>query len=151
MDEEKALPVEERAVNALLAGTTMPGGLAQVLGVPIPEAQRALRRGLAGQRRAMRQAQRWRLEVECARLDALQHAVWKVAQEGDLKAIELVMKIMERRWKLLEVPAGETPAAQKGLTDEQCRELCRRFAALPGDGPDGRDAGGAAICESAGD
>jgi len=40
-------------------------------------------------------------ELECDRLDALQVAVWAKAEQGDLKAIETVLKIMDRRARLL--------------------------------------------------
>ncbi len=40
-------------------------------------------------------------EVECARLDALQAAAWPRAQAGDLKAINAVLRIVDRRARLL--------------------------------------------------
>ena len=40
-------------------------------------------------------------ELECDRLDALQVAAWAKVEQGDLKAIETVLKIMDRRARLL--------------------------------------------------
>ena len=40
-------------------------------------------------------------ELESARLDALQLAAWAKVEQGDLHAIEIVLKIMDRRAKLL--------------------------------------------------
>ena len=40
-------------------------------------------------------------ELECDRLDALQVAAWAKVEQGDLKAIETVLRIMDRRARLL--------------------------------------------------
>jgi hypothetical protein len=39
--------------------------------------------------------------LELTRLDALQRAVWEQAESGDVRALEAVLKIMDRRAKLL--------------------------------------------------
>lgn len=43
--------------------------------------------------------------LECERLDALQVSIWGRAMNGDLKAIQTVLRIMERRAKLLGLDA----------------------------------------------
>lgn len=40
-------------------------------------------------------------EIEVERLDALQDAVWDRAMEGDKDAVDRVLRVMERRAKLL--------------------------------------------------
>ncbi len=40
-------------------------------------------------------------DVEVARLDALQHAVWDRALDGELKAVDTALKIIDRRIRLL--------------------------------------------------
>ena len=39
--------------------------------------------------------------IECSRLDKLQHAVWQAAIQGDVNAVDRVLKISERRARLL--------------------------------------------------
>jgi len=41
------------------------------------------------------------LSIELARLDTLQYAVWSMARTGDISCINTILKIMERRAKLL--------------------------------------------------
>jgi hypothetical protein len=40
-------------------------------------------------------------EMEATRLDALQQAYWRPALDGDVKAATILLKLMERRSKLL--------------------------------------------------
>lgn len=48
-------------------------------------------------------ARREALELELARLDALQEAVWPTAMNGDTRAVDTVLKIMNSRAKLLQL------------------------------------------------
>ena len=50
------------------------------------------------------------MAIEAARLDDLQRVMWEQAAMGDRRAIETVLKIMERRAKLLGL---DTPVATK--------------------------------------
>jgi len=61
-------------------------------------------------------------EMEAARLDAAQLAVWPKAIKGDLRAIDRVLRIMERRAKLY------------GLDAPQKRELTGKDGAPLGGG-----------------
>lgn len=47
------------------------------------------------------EAKRQVTDLELQRLDALQLIAWRLAQQGDLGAIDRILKIMERRSKLL--------------------------------------------------
>ena len=97
-----------RAVEMRLAGATYqviadrldwsgPSGAHQ-------EVARALRagEGPAGQLR----------EVELARLDVLQAAVWPKAVAGHLKSVDRTLSIMARRSRLLGLDAPRAPAAR---------------------------------------
>jgi hypothetical protein len=64
------------------------------------------------------------LRVESARLDALQHAVWKLAMNGESDAVRDVLAIMSRRAKLLGLDAP-TRSEQKHTSelDEEIQTL----------------------------
>ncbi|WP_075723248.1 sigma factor-like helix-turn-helix DNA-binding protein [Corynebacterium stationis] len=54
-------------------------------------------------------------DLEAARLDALQHAVWERAIDGDLSAMDRVIKIMDRRARLLGLDAPQQVAVNNGV------------------------------------
>jgi hypothetical protein len=54
-----------------------------------------------GKVQANKQTRQEMLDLELERLDMLQLVVWRRARQGDLKAIEAVLKIMATRHKLL--------------------------------------------------
>ena len=54
-------------------------------------------------------------DVEAARLDALQHAIWDKAIDGDLSAIDRVIKIIDRRARLLGLDAPQQVAVNNGM------------------------------------
>ncbi|MCG5495245.1 sigma factor-like helix-turn-helix DNA-binding protein [Ectothiorhodospira variabilis] len=49
--------------------------------------------------------------LEAERLDALQHALWDAGIDGDLQAVDRLLRIMERRAKLLGLDAPSKHAA----------------------------------------
>ena len=57
--------------------------------------------------------------MELDRLDLLQSGVWEKAVEGDTKAIESVLKIMEKRSKLLDLDAPKKVLGLFGEVTEQ--------------------------------
>ena len=67
------------------------------------------------------------VRLECERLDALQAALWQKAVSGNEKAVDKVLRIMERRARLLglDKPAKIAPtdpegvAPYEGFTDEE--------------------------------
>jgi hypothetical protein len=79
-----------------------------------------------------------RLEVE--RCDALMSAIWQQALRGNLPMIDRVIKLMERRCRLLGLdapqkiasttPSGEQPAppAAPYVTDTYCAEIAQQLA-----------------------
>jgi hypothetical protein len=72
-------------------------------GAACQDVARALEANLAEQMQAATTLR----EVESLRLDRLQAAAWPAAVKGDLKAIETVLKVIDRRAKLqgLDMPA----------------------------------------------
>jgi len=70
------------------------------------------------------------LQLELERLDAMQAAIWDDAMNGHLGAIDRVLKIMERRAKLLgldqldvtQQPEPKIEIVLAGGQDEHCNE-----------------------------
>src|SRR5699024_12051924 len=54
-------------------------------------------------------------DVEAARLDALQRAIWERAIDGDLSAMDRVIKIVDRRARLLGLDAPQQVAVNNGV------------------------------------
>lgn len=74
-------------------------------------------------------------QQELARLDRLQAAAWTAAASGDLKAIETVLKVVDRRCKLLGLDA---PVRHEVVTlDAIDAEIARLTAELGGAGETG--------------
>lgn len=74
-------------------------------------------------------------EIELLRLDRLQAAAWAKALTGEHKSIELVMKIIDRRCKLLGLDAPERhEVVTLDWLDTQIRELQAFIAARAPDG-----------------
>lgn len=69
------------------------------------------------------------VSMELARLDDMQFSLWADARKGDKKAIDTVLRIMERRAKLLgldinrNVTITVTPEEISKMTDEELNEL----------------------------
>ncbi len=64
------------------------------------------------------------LALELSRLDDMQRSVWIMAKTGDVKAIETVIKIMERRAKMLGFDAAQTTrSVQLSITPEELQRM----------------------------
>ena len=77
--------------------------------------------------------------LEAARLDALQSAVWQLAIDGDIKATTAVLRIMERRARLLglDVPSKqqvEMVHYEASEVDAQIEALVELLASRDGNG-----------------
>lgn len=76
------------------------------------------------------------LELELQRLDALLHALWPNASTGDTQATDRVIKIMERRAKLLGLDVQKTIpiniTGYEGWSDEELDRFSRT-GKRPGD------------------
>jgi predicted transcriptional regulator len=77
------------------------------------------------------------MAIEAARLDDLQRVMWEQAAMGDRRAIETVLKIMERRAKLLgldtpvatkQVNVTLTPDELATMSDDELRRMLEQFS-----------------------
>ena len=77
------------------------------------------------------------MAIEAARLDDLQRVMWEQAAMGDRRAIETVLKIMERRAKLLgldtpvatkQVSVTLTPDELATMSDDELRRMLEQFS-----------------------
>jgi hypothetical protein len=77
--------------------------------------------------------------LELSRLDALHATLWPLARTGELGAVDRVLKVMERRAKILGLDAP--PAKAEGDLDDQIqRELDRINGRLEESAADGQEA-----------
>jgi predicted transcriptional regulator len=76
------------------------------------------------------------MAIEAARLDDLQRVMWEQAAMGDRRAVDTVLKIMERRAKLLglDTPVATkavnvtlTPDELKAMSDDELQRLIKQF------------------------
>jgi len=64
------------------------------------------------------------LAMELSRLDEMTRAIWLDARTGDLKAIETVLKIMERRAKMLGFDAAQiTRSVQLSISPDEISRM----------------------------
>lgn len=72
------------------------------------------------------------LELELARLDDMTTAVWPVARRGDLKAIDTVLKLQDRRAKYLGLDSSEarTAAAAERIAGAQETQVSVIYAVM---------------------
>lgn len=96
---------EARAIELRVQGYSYPE-IARELGYQTPgAAYRAVVRGLS--RVYPEEEARQLLRLELARLDELLRVLWPKAVEGDLGAIDRVLRIIERRARLMGLDAPE--------------------------------------------
>jgi hypothetical protein len=115
---EGQLDIERKALELRRAGVTYEG-IAERVGYQTRNgAHRAVARVLARNPAADVDAVR---ELETDRLDRLLVAVWPVALKGDAKAVDQVLKIAERRARLLglDVPTTVTEVPKPRLIWEE--------------------------------
>lgn len=89
---------EARAVELLMAGNDYDQIAAELGYSSRSGAWRAVQRALRKRRDEVADEY---LTLELERLDALQCALWDAAMAGDLKAVDAILKIIERRCELL--------------------------------------------------
>ena len=105
MKQLAAIPTVGREINQKAALRLRASGLTyeaigEELGVCQQTANRYVLEALAKLRAEAGEAAQEVRELESMRLDRLLNAVWPQAEAGDIKAIETVLKLMERRAKL---------------------------------------------------
>lgn len=95
---------EARALTMRLAGETY-RQIGEQLGVTTAAAYKMVRRVLDRTRKAADESAAELRQLEQERLDALLLALWKPATQGNQGAVDRVLRIMERRAKLLGLDA----------------------------------------------
>ncbi|WP_158604502.1 hypothetical protein [Nocardioides mangrovicus] len=101
-----------RAVELLAEGSSYEEIARQVGFTNRGSAHRAVSKALA--EREVESIDEFR-ELELARLDQLQVAVWDDAMNGQIKAIDVVLRIMGKRDRLLGLDKPRSPATPRGI------------------------------------
>ncbi len=128
--DAEALQKEEQVLSLRRAGATY-GAIAQQLGYANRSSAhaayaRALAREIAPNIREVR-------ELEAARLEQLQLGIWGKAMAGDVRAAEVVVKIMERRAKLFGLDAPITHVVEvitEDMLDRAIQQLEAELGAI---------------------
>lgn len=118
----KATAAHERltALNARRSGATFEE-IAEQMGLPVKRVQRILQDALADARQQAGEVITELRAMEVSRLDALQASVWNAATSGNLFAVDRVLKIMERRAKLLGLDAQPERDSDRATPEEIAR------------------------------
>ncbi len=114
---------DARAVQLALAGATYDQIAEELQYADRSGAWKAVRRALDRAEAADVLSLR---DTELARLDRLQMALWGLALEGDHQAIDRVLKVMERRARLLGLDHADGVAERKVRLDEQRSDVMIR-------------------------
>lgn len=121
----------ERELQALAlrkAGATYQD-ISDRMGISVGAAHKAVMRVLHRLARDADEAGEVLRRLELDRLDALHLAVWQQAMRGKLGAVDRVLRIMERRARLLGLDAPE-----RQHIEEQFEVIVRRQGELPPEG-----------------
>ena len=113
----KAEELRQKALALRRGGATF-AGIATKLNIPKSTAHKAVSTAIAILREENRELALELMTLEANRLDALQMGVWSDAVKGDIPAINAVLKIMERRAKLLGLDAPTKVAPTKPRGDQ---------------------------------
>lgn len=134
--ETESVERRDRALNLRLAGASY-AQIGRELDIPRATAYKTVQTALQEIRDNYRETATEVMGVELARLDALTVMLWKKAAGGEPAATDRILRIMERRAKLLGLdaptkiaptdPTGESEYA--GLSDDALRELAAKVAA----------------------
>ena len=96
----RAAQLEEKCLELRSAGLSF-REIARELKVAPATAYKAVARGLAAVNAGCREQAQELRTLEALRLDQMQAALWEQATDGDVRAIDRVLRIMERRARLL--------------------------------------------------
>jgi len=113
-EEVRAQPVKaaerrRRALALRRAGLTYKD-IAKALGCSEAHACKMVKREMARIAREMREDAEMILQLELQRLDEAQASIWPQVKQGHLGAIDRLLRIMERRAKLLGLDQVQQPA-----------------------------------------
>jgi len=111
----KAEELRQAALSLRRGGATF-AGIATTLNIPKSTAHKAVSTAIATLREENRELALELMTLEANRLDAMQMGIWPDAVSGDIPSIHAVLKIMERRAKLLglDAPTKVAPTNPQG-------------------------------------
>jgi hypothetical protein len=123
----RAAQLEERCLELRASGLSF-REIACELGVSVSGAYKAVARGLVAANEHNREEAASLRDLEVMRLDQLQAALWEQAvDECDTRAIDRVLRIMERRAKLLGLDAPTQRETKVVPGDMQAARTQRRL------------------------
>ena len=114
-----ALDISEKAVQLRRKGLSC-DEIGKALGCSRSTAWEAINRWLVAKRADIKEAADDVREMELARMDEMMAGIYPTALQGDMQAIDRVLRIMERRAKLLGIDAPtrqEVTGAEGGPLD----------------------------------
>jgi hypothetical protein len=121
--------------------------IATALGCSKATAYRDVKRHLDDVRQECREKAEEINDIELERLDTALAAIWTKVEQGDCKSIETMLKIMERRAKMLGLDSPDKHEVRAGVaTPEEAAQLVRQLFganAAKQDDVGGEPAGGA--------
>ena len=129
-----ALEREQRALELRKAGATYQQ-IADAMGLSTMGAYNAVKRAIGKLNNKITEDAKAVRRLELERLNQAQLAIWPRVQKGDIKAINALLRIMERRAKLLglDAPAEanvnvtEQVDLSKGITRENVHQVAARL------------------------
>jgi hypothetical protein len=95
--------------------------IARELKVAPATAYKAVARGLAAVNENCREEAQELRALEALRLDQMQAALWQQATDGDVRAIDRILRIMERRARLLGLDEPERRETKLEIDPQQAR------------------------------
>lgn len=107
----------QRALELRGAGATYQA-IGEALGITKQAAHEAVKKAMAEVAEIVKSEAETVREMELARLDRMQVGLWTRATEGDARAVETVLKIMERRGRLLGLELPQPMTGTEGASLE---------------------------------
>lgn len=134
--KEERAELTVKAYELRKAGASM-GVIAQRLNISKATVHKYINDTIKAYLEEAKEAHQSILAMELARLDDMQFSVWTKARSGDSKAIDTMLKIMERRSRLLgldmpttnrQVQINITPDQLAGMTDDELQRVIEQFS-----------------------
>lgn len=125
-----ALQRQQQAVELRRSGRSY-REIAHAVGISVASAHRLVGTAIAEARTTVREDVVELRALELSRLDGLMVALWPKARRGELSAVDRVLKIMERRAKLLGLDAPVKLARTNAAGDEDEGDGTRYIVPVP--------------------
>lgn len=116
----RAAQLQDRCLQLRSAGMSF-REIARELKVAPATAYKAVARGLAAVNAGCREQAQELRALEALRLDQMQAALWQQATDGDVRAIDRILRIMERRARLLGLDEPERRETKLEIDPQQAR------------------------------